>query len=338
MPTISATPVRPVFHVVYPQVKLLDFAGPAQVFHDARDASGERRFEALLISQTGGRIVTDTCVEVATKPFDEVTVDDEAIVIIPGGPGVVAATHDEELVSWLRDHLPRARVVASTCTGAFLLAEAGLLDGRRAVTHWDDCAELQRRYPAVRVETDPIFLQDDGVWTSAGVTAGIDLALALVEQDIGHQATVDLARRLVVYAKRPGGQSQFSRRLQQQSVDETGSFEALHAWVEQHIDEDLRIERLAEQVAMSPRNFHRVYTRATGVTPARMVARMRVEAARRALEETDLGISTIAYRCGFGTGEQMRRTFQRELGLAPSAYREAWRPAQPDPSTRSEAT
>ncbi len=200
-----------------------------------------------------------------------------------------------------------------------------MLEGRRAVTHWDDCANLQRRYPTVRVETDPIFIEDRGVWTSAGVTAGIDLALALVEREIGYQVSVDLARRLVVYSKRPGGQSQFSNRLQQQVVDETGSFETLHEWMEQNLHRDLRVEKLAEQAGMSPRNFHRVYTRSTGITPACMVASMRVEAARRTLEETDLGVAAIARRCGFGTDEQMRRTFQRELGVSPSAYRETWK-------------
>ena len=147
-----------------------------------------------------------------------------------------------------------------------------------------------------------------------------------MERDLGHQASVDLARRLVVYSKRPGGQSQFSNRLRQQVADETGSFESLHDWVEQNVHRDLRVEKLAEHVGMSPRNFHRAYTQSTGVTPARMVARMRVEAARRTLEQADLGVAAVAKRCGFGTEEQMRRTFQRELGVSPSGYREVWKP------------
>lgn len=325
MPTISATSRRRVLHVIYPGAKLLDIAGPLQVFRDARSPRGTPWFEPQLVSRTGGSIETDSGVELPTARLDRIRVEAADIVIIPGGPGVFDAIHDIALVMWLRSHLPQAAIVASTCTGAFLLAEAGMLDGRRAVTHWDDCADLQRRYPKVHVETDPIFIEDRGVWTSAGVTAGIDLALALVEREIGYQVAVDLARRLVVYSKRPGGQSQFSNRLQQQLVDETGSFETLHQWMEQNIHRDLRVARLAEQARMSPRHFHRAYSRVTGVTPARMVARMRVEAARRTLEETDLGIAAIATRCGFGTDEQMRRTFQRELGVSPSAYRETWK-------------
>jgi transcriptional regulator GlxA family with amidase domain len=277
------------------------------------------------VSRTGRTIQSDTGIELSTTRLDRVRIQAADMILVPGGPGVFQAVDDSTLVAWLRRHAPRASIVASTCTGAFLLAATGLLDGRRAVTHWEDCAELQRRYPAVHVEQDPIFIEDHGVWTSAGVTAGIDLALALVEKELGHQASVDLARRFVVYSKRPGGQSQFSNRLRQQVADETGSFEALHDWVEQNLHRDLRVEKLAEHVGMSPRTFYRAYTQSTALTPARMVARMRVETARRTLEETDLGVAAIAERCGFGTEEQMRRSFHRELGVSPSAYRETWR-------------
>ena len=309
---------------MYPGVKLLDVAGPLQVFRDARSTRGTDCFEPRLVSRSGGKIQTDSGIELSTTRLDRVRVQSADIVLVPGGPGVFQAIDDAPLVAWLSRQATRASIVASTCTGAFLLAATGLLDGRRAVTHWADCAELQRRHPAVRVEEDPIFIEDRGVWTSAGVTAGIDLALSLVEKEVGRQAAVDLARRLVVYSKRPGGQSQFSNRLRQQAADETGSFEALHHWVEQNLHRDLRVEKLAEFVGMSPRTFYRAYTQSTALTPARMVARMRVEAARRTLEETDLGIAAIADRCGFGTEEQMRRSFQRELGVSPSAYRKTW--------------
>jgi transcriptional regulator GlxA family with amidase domain len=324
VPTIPATQRQRVLHVVYPGTKLLDVSGPLQVFHDARRTDGAPGYEPVLVSRAGGGVATDVGVELDTRPLSRTRVGPADIVLVPGGAGVFEAVHDERLVRWLRERAPRARLVGSTCTGAFLLAAAGLLDGRRAVTHWDDCAELQRRHPAVRVEEDPIFLADAGVWTSAGVTAGIDLALALVEEDLGREAALDIARRLIVYSKRPGGQSQFSSRLQQQVEAERGSFEDLHEWVTEHLDRDLRVEQLAAKSRMSPRTFHRAYVEETGITPARMVTRARLEAARRRLEETDAGVARIARECGFGTEEHMRRTFQRELSVSPAGYREKW--------------
>ena len=324
MPSKSATPLGRVLIVVSEGTKLLDVAGPLQVFHDARGADGRPAYRTLPVSARGGTITTDVGVELQTRSLANVRVRESDIVLVHGGPGVFEAVDDEVLTSWLRDRASRARVLGSTCTGAFILAAAGILDGRRAVTHWDDCRELQRRHPEIKVEEDPIFIEDDGVWTSAGVTAGIDLSLALVERDLGRGAALDLARRLIVHSKRPGGQSQFSARLQQQVEDEDATFEELHDWVAEHLEEDLRVECLAERVGMSPRTFHRTYTREVGVTPARMVARARVEGARRLLEETDQGVASVAHRCGFTSEEHMRRTFQRELAVSPTAYRESW--------------
>ena len=213
----------------------------------------------------------------------------------------------------------RTRRVASVCTGAFLLAEAGLLDGRRAVTHWARCEEFAARYPNVRVESDPIFIREGALWTSAGVTAGIDLALALVE-DLGRATALDVARELVVFLKRPGGQAQFSTMLSMQRTDDR--FGELHAWMAEHLAADLSVPALAERVRMSERSFVRHYRAGTGRTPARAVEQIRVEAAQRLLGETAWPVKRIAARCGFGSEETLRRCFVRVLGVSPQGYRE----------------
>ena len=223
------------------------------------------------------------------------------------------------LLDWLRVRAARARRVASVCTGAFLLAAAGVLDGRRAATHWSVCAELARRFPAVRVEADPIFVRDGPVWTSAGVTAGIDLALALVEQDLGRDVALDVARYLVVFLKRPGGQAQFSTALSLQAAEDR--FGALHEWISAHLAEDMPLPVLAREAGMSERSFSRRYAEATGITPGRAVERLRVEAARRLLSESRLPVKRVASRCGFGSEETMRRSFLRLLAATPQDYR-----------------
>ena len=228
-------------------------------------------------------------------------------LIVAGGQGVEAAAADPKLVDWLRKRAARARRVASVCTGAFLLAASGVLDGRRAATHWSVCAELARRFPAVRVEADPIFVRDGPVWTSAGVTAGIDLALALVEQDLGRTVALAVARYLVVFLKRPGGQAQFSAALSLQSAEDR--FGTLHDWINGHLADDLSLPVLARRAAMSERSFSRHYAEATGLTPARAVERLRVEAARRLLSEctpagqTDL--SPLRLRLGGNDATQL---------------------------------
>ncbi len=236
-----------------------------------------------------------------------------------GGPGVMAAAGDPALIGWLGARAASARRVASVCTGAFLLAACGLLDGRRATTHWSFCAELAERHPAVHVEPDPIFLNDGPVWTSAGVTAGIDLALALVEQDLGRTVALAVARYLVVFLKRPGGQAQFSAALSLQAADER--FGDLHEWMASRLGGDLSLPSLARKAGMSERSFSRRYLEATGTTPARAVERLRVDAARRLLSESRQPVSRIAARCGFGSEETMRRSFLRLLAVAPQNYR-----------------
>jgi transcriptional regulator GlxA family with amidase domain len=240
-------------------------------------------------------------------------------LMVAGGAGVQAAAADLVLVDWVRQRAMQARRVASVCTGAFLLAATGMLDGRRAATHWTVCAELARSFPAIRVESDPIFVRDGAVWTSAGVTAGIDLALALVEEDLGRTLALAVARYLVVFLKRPGGQAQFSTALSLQTAEDR--FAALHEWINRHLADDISLDLLASQAGMSERSFSRHYVEATGLTPARAVERLRVEAARRLLSETRLPVKRIAQRCGFGSEETMRRSFLRLLAATPQDYR-----------------
>jgi len=240
-------------------------------------------------------------------------------LVIAGGEGIDTAAADIVLVDWVRERARRARRTASICTGAFLLAATGMLDGRRAATHWAFCAELARRFPAVRVESDPIFVREGSVWTSAGVTAGIDLALALVEEDLGRTAALAVARYLVVFLKRPGGQSQFSEILSLQTAED--EFGALHDWISKHLADDLSLPVLASQAGKSERSFSRHYAEATGLTPARAVERLRVGEARRLLSETRLPVKRISERCGFGSEETMRRSFLRLLSATPQDYR-----------------
>ena len=224
------------------------------------------------------------------------------------------------MLDWIRRRADAARRVASVCTGAFLLATAGLLDGRRATTHWSRCEDLAAEFPSVRVEQDPIFVNDGKIWTSAGVTAGIDMALALLEADLGRTTATAVARDLVVFAKRPGGQSQFSAGLALMGSNAT--FDGLHDWMKQNLRANLAVPALAEQAGMSERSFLRHYRMVTGMTPARAVERVRVEAARQALGETGLPVKRIARDCGFGSEETMRRSFLRILAVPPQTYRE----------------
>jgi transcriptional regulator GlxA family with amidase domain len=223
------------------------------------------------------------------------------------------------------------------CTGAFLLARAGLLDGRRVTTHWNACAALARHYPSLKVEPDPIFVRDGNVYTSAGVTAGIDLALALVEEDLGREVALAVARDLVLFIRRPGGQAQFSAGLAGQAATRPGVRE-LQAWIADHLDGDLSVPALAERAFMSPRNFARVFSREVGVTPAAYVESLRLERARTLLETSELQLDEIALRCGFGTVETLRRVFGRRLGVNPNAYRSRFAsPTNVIPITRKDS-
>jgi transcriptional regulator GlxA family with amidase domain len=308
--------------LAYPAVQLLDVTGPVQVFASANDliagAGGARPYELRVVAEGGKGATASAGATLAAGPLSN---SDEPLdtLLVAGGEGIEAAIENPVLVDWVRQRATQARRVASVCTGAFMLAAAGVLDGRRAATHWNYCAKLAQRFPAVRVEPDPIFVCDGSVWTSAGVTAGIDLALALVEEDLGRSMALAVARYLVVFLKRPGGQAQFSAALALQSAE--NEFGALHDWIDKHLAGDLSLSVLASQVGMSERSFSRHYAEATGQTPARAIERLRVEAARRLLSESRLPMKGIAQRCGFGSEETLRRSFNRLMDVTPQDYR-----------------
>ena len=325
-PRFSPNPIRVIDVLTYPAVQLLDVTGPVQVFASANDiiagAGGARPYLLRIVSQGGEDVTATAGVALAAGPL---TQRGEALdtLLVAGGEGAEAAAENPALVDWVRERAAKARRVASVCTGAFLLAAAGVLDGRRAATHWMYCARLAQRYPAVRVEPDPIFVCDGRIWTSAGVTAGIDLALALVEEDLGRSVALAVARYLVVFLKRPGGQAQFSAALALQVTDDR--FGALHDWINGNLASDLSLSVLAEQAGMSERSFSRHFAQATRQTPARAIERLRIEAARRQLSDSRLPVKRIAQRCGFGSEETMRRSFQRLLAVTPQDYRARFR-------------
>jgi transcriptional regulator GlxA family with amidase domain len=242
-------------------------------------------------------------------------------VIIAGGGSEMPSAKRSEIAAWVREAEPSTRRLASVCAGAFALAETGLLRGKRATTHWRRAEELKRRFPEIEVDADPIFIREGKISTSAGGISGFDLALSFVEEDLGEEVARDVARNLVVYLRRPGGQSQFSAPLEREARCK-GEIRELQIWTMEHLDLDLRVERLADRAAMSPRNFARVFRDEVGVPPARYVEELRVEAARRRLEGSDETVEGIAAACGFGTAASLRRAFRRTLGVSPQDYRE----------------
>jgi transcriptional regulator GlxA family with amidase domain len=325
-PRFAPNAARAIDVLAYPAVQLLDVAGPIQVFASANDvvagAVGAPPYVLRVVAQGGRPVTASAGLALAAGPLPSAG---EALdtLLVAGGEGAETAAEDPALIDWGRGRATQARRVASVCTGAFVLAAAGVLDGRRAATHWKYCAKLAERFPAVRVEPDPIFICDGPVWTSAGVTAGIDLALALVEEDLGRSVALAVARYLVVFLKRPGGQAQFSAALALQAAED--KFGALHDWINRHLAGDLSLSVLADQAGMSERSFSRRYAEATGHTPARAIERLRLEAARRLLSESRLPVKRIAERCGFGSEETMRRSFLRLLSVTPQDYRARFR-------------
>ena len=317
---VRRVPTRRIEILAFPRAQLLDVTGPLQVFATANELApygSTPPYEAVVVGARGP-VATSAGLPLVTQPLPSPRREIDTLVLA-GGYGVDAASRDESLVRWVKARAGAARRVASVCSGAFLLAETGLLDGRRAVTHWHRCAEFAHRFPKVRLEPDPIFVTDGKFWTSAGVTAGIDLTLALVEADLGHDAALAVARQLVVFLKRPGGQSQFSVALALKSADER--FERLHAFILENLQRDLSVPVLARAAGMSERSFVRHYRGATGATPARAVERLRVEAARRMLEGGTV-IKRVARGCGFGSEETLRRAFLRHVGVSAQAYRQ----------------
>jgi transcriptional regulator GlxA family with amidase domain len=325
-PPFTPEVTRVIEILAYPDVQLLDVTGPLQVFASANDftikAGKPQPYDIRLIAPGGRSVSVSAGIALVAQPLSPPGASVDTLVVA-GGEGVDAAASDTELVQWIRKRTGKARRIASICTGAFLLGRCGILDGKRVATHWLFCEELARRYPAVRVEPDPIFVRDGAVWTSAGVTAGIDLALALVEEDLGLKMALAVARYLVVFLKRPGGQAQFSAALSLQAADDR--FGALHGWMREHLAGDLSLPVLAARAGMSERSFSRRYAEQAGVTPARAVERLRIEEARRLLLEAGLPVKKIATRCGFGSEETMRRSFLRSLQSTPQEYRSRFR-------------
>jgi transcriptional regulator GlxA family with amidase domain len=310
-----------------PSSQILDVAGPFQIFVRAAELFVEEYparkapYNVLLASTTRRRSVVTNCglVLTGTKTFRTLRGPIDTL-LVAGGSGVETAARDEELLLWLRKAAQRVRRIGSICTGAFLLASAGLLDGKRAATHWKWAAELANRFKHTTVDPDPIYIRDGSTYTSAGVTAGMDLALALVEEDLGAPMALKVAREMVLYLRRAGGQSQFSAALSLQASDRKQIAE-IRSWTHDNLRQDLPVEKLAAKAGMSPRNFARVFLKDTGTTPARFVECLRVEAARRRLEESHDKLEKIANDCGFGSIQSLRRSFFRVLHVPPNDYR-----------------
>lgn len=319
-----------VIHVLaFENAQVLDVTGPLQVFASANDLARQRGlplpYAVNVIATQAGPVMTSAGLALLAEALPAIEQPCDTLVIA-GGWGVYGVAEDPTLVQWVRDKSRHTRRMASVCTGAFLLAASGLLDGCRVATHWTRCEELARKFPALTVEANPIFIQQGAVWTSAGVTAGIDLCLALVEEDLGRAIALEVARHLVVFLKRPGGQSQFSVTLSLQKSD--SRFAELHAWIADNLTLELSIATLAAQAGMSERSFVRHYRTETGQTPARAVELIRVENARRQLADSTTSIKRIAMQCGFGCEETLRRSFLRALSVTPQAYRERFSPLQ----------
>lgn len=355
--------VRNIVFVAYPDVELIDVCGPYDVFSYAdrgfrmNEKTDRSVYKLHVVAPQAGPLRTSSGLQIvanhACPDFHEPI---DTLIVGGGDEGMERACADAALIAWIKEKAKGVRRLASVCTGAFLLAASGLLGGRRATTHWGFCERLASAYPSISVDGQRIFVRDGHIYTSGGITAGIDLALALVEEDLGRDIARFVARIMVVFLRRPGTQSQFSTYLgsetdnwrdtrelrarlnmpdHEQSCEALWSLYAagrsrpdmrgLRAWILAHPDADLSIEALAERVTMSPRNFARLFMRETGMTPAKCVEQARLEAARCKLEQTALAIETIAEGCGFGDAERMRRTFQRALRVSPQNYRARFR-------------
>ncbi len=324
---------RRVVILAYPGIQPLDVVGPAEVFA-AASGLAEGAYSVDVVAQSPDPIGTRTSgYAIAPGRTTSQVRGPIDTLIVAGGWGVLEAEKDESLIRWIRSAARRSRRVTSVCSGSFLLAAAGLLEGRTVTTHWSSCAELARRHPELTVDPNPIFVHDGDVWTSAGVTAGMDLSLALVEEDLGRDIALEVARWLVLFLQRPGGQSQFSSHLSAQ-LAERRPLRDLQGWIAENLDSDLRVESLAERAHMSPRNFARAFRRETGMTPAAYVETLRVERARQALEQGSEPIELVAGACGFGTPETMRRAFARRVGVSPAAYRARFQRVQDRPTTQ----
>lgn len=320
MPPQKDATLRIVLLAVPPAMEL-DIVGPMSVFAAVNRIRKYSAYE-MELATTGvdGEIAGSLGLSISAHRFYRQVRGKVDTLLVVGGSGVMKM-RDRTVLSWLRRMSSKVRRLGSVCSGAFLLAGAGLLDGRRATTHWALTDALASQFPKVAVDPDPIWVRDGNVYTSAGVTAGMDLALGFVEEDFGSDMALQVARDLVLFLRRPGGQSQFSAALSAQA-SERRSLHEFQAWMTENLDKNLSIEALAGRAAMSPRNFARVFVRELGITPARYVERLRIEAARNYLERTEKGLEEIASACGFGSAELMRRAFHRSVGITPGRYRD----------------
>ncbi|MBK5373280.1 helix-turn-helix domain-containing protein [Pseudomonas sp. TH43] len=332
MPDIPPLPARTVVVLAFDDLLLLNAAGPLEVFAAiprvlAGDFATNPPYRLLVASPQGGQVMSVSGITVTTCSLEQIDQMAPVIdtLIVAGGPGMAALEADEHACDWLRSRAPQIRRLCSIGTGTFALAAAGLLDGRNVVTHWKFADELQARYPALHCQTEALYLHDGNLWTCGGATAGIDLALGLVEQDLGAHAALALARYFTVFLWRSAEQPQLSASLNAQSkalrTDQDVRLARLHGWIAGNLNGDLRVERLAEQFGMSPRHFARAYVAATGETPAQAVENLRMETACRLLKTTDEPIKRIAETVGFGREERMRRAFQKHFGISAQSYR-----------------
>ncbi|RTL42971.1 MAG: GlxA family transcriptional regulator [Rhodocyclaceae bacterium] len=307
--------------LAFPGVQLLDVIGPLDVFHEAQRLLGRPVYQLDIVALAPGPVSGSSGVQLlpgSTISQEQAPID---TLLVAGSPEINSALAEHpHAVQWLQQQATKVRRLGSVCTGTFALAMAGLLDGHKATTHWNSAAQLATNYPCIEVAPDSIYVKDGSLYTSAGVTAGMDLALALVEEDLGRELALRVARELVMFFKRPGGQSQFSTHLSAQ-MSERSLIRDIQVWVVNHLGDDLSLEHLALLANMSPRNFSRTFKKETQTTPAAFVEEARLEAARRMLEDSALPLKRVADNCGFGDMNNLRRAFLRRLGVSPSDYR-----------------
>lgn len=318
--------MKQVLFLAFDDVVALDLVGPLQVFETAARhlALFAESYRLNVVSARGGQVKTSSGMELVAGCLGDYETAQIDTVIVPGGMFQGRPAVDAELVAWLKHNAFRIRRICSVCVGTFALGEAGLLSGKRATTHWRSVAELKSRYPAVDLQSGPIFVKDDHIWTSAGVSAGIDLALHLVEEDFGRKLAMEVAKTLVVYLRRPGNQDQFSVPLSFQAIADP-AFAGLLDWARDHITENLTVELLAEKAVMSPRTFARKFRIHVGTTPAQAIERLRLDVARRLLEELSIPLKEVARQSGFADEQRLRRAFRREGGIGPAEYRNRFR-------------
>lgn len=324
MPSEQPAETRLIVMLVYPGVMAMDVFGPLEAFAMANYAVGRPLYRLEIAGMTKAPVATSLGIEITpTVALDDIAGPIDTL-LVSGGFGQVEASVDQRLLRWLQTNRLRARRCGSICTGAFVLAAAGLLDGKRATTHWVMAKELAQRYPQVAVDADRIFVRDGNVYTSAGVTSGIDLALGLIEEDHDRTLSLRVARALVAYLKRPGGQSQFSNHLLAQFAASPPVRQA-QEWALENLSADLSVKALAERACMSERGFRRAFVEETGEAPRDFVERIRIDAARSLFEEAQLPVQVVATRCGFETADNLRRAFVRRLGVTPHDYRQRFR-------------